>query len=126
MRPLTNLLSNGKGDREDTRSEAPAPAPLGGTRAQAMHRLQIGLGGLGAIVLIIGLANVIMDRANLTEAAAVPDAASTVAPEPPAAPQNDPLADAGVVPDLPTEPTPSPSREPAIMPEQGNAPGPAQ
>ncbi|MEP6869829.1 MAG: hypothetical protein ABJA20_15080, partial [Novosphingobium sp.] len=33
-------------------------------RAQAVHRLQIGLLGLAAMLLIVGLANIIMDRAR--------------------------------------------------------------
>ena len=54
------------------------------------------------IILIVGLANVIEDRATQTENASVPEAASTVAPSPEST-ANDPLADAGVVPDLPAE-----------------------
>ena len=73
--------------------------PLAGTRAQSIHRLQIGLAGLGAMALLVGLATVIKDRAQQTEAAAVPEAAadadSTVS-----AGANDPLADAGVAPDV--------------------------
>lgn len=72
---------------------------LAGTRAQSIQRLQIGLSGLAAMVLLVGLATVIMDRARQTEAGAVPEAASTAAVE--AAPSvNDPLADAGVAPDV--------------------------
>lgn len=37
-------------------------------RAQSVHRLQIGLLGLAVMLLIVGLANIIMDRARLTEA----------------------------------------------------------
>lgn len=93
-------------------------------RAEALHRLQIGLAGIGAMVLLIGLATVIMERAQLTEASSVPDAAATVAPAGPA-PQNDPLAEAGVVPDMPAQGEPENAQEPAIVPEQGNG-APAQ
>lgn len=79
-------------------------APLGGTRAHAVQRLQIGVFGLMAMLLLVGLANIIMDRAQVSQAAAVPEAASTVAPGNIAAPKKDPLADAGVVPDLPADP----------------------
>ena len=79
--------------------EADRP-PLSGTRAQAMQRLQVGVSLLLGIVLIVGLANVIEERAKQTEDSAVPQAASTVAPSPTQT-SNDPLADAGVVPDLP-------------------------
>lgn len=122
MQPLEQLRL--RGDQPDTADDGSAPpaAPLGGTHAQAVQRLQIGLAGLGAMVLMIGLANVIMDRAQQTEADSVPQAAATVSPEPIAPPQNDPLAEAGVVPDLPADPNPAATREPAILPEQGNAP----
>jgi len=81
-------------------------APLGGTRAERMQRLQIGFLGLGAMILLVGLANIIMNSAKESQAAAVPEAVPTMAvPETPA-PARDPLADAGVVPDLPVEPAP--------------------
>lgn len=78
-------------------------APLGGTRSQAIQRLQVGISLLLGVVLIVGLANVIEERAKQSDDAVVPEAAATLAPSaPPAA--NDPLADAGVVPDLPQDP----------------------
>lgn len=117
MRSLTELLSG-----KEAEPTAVGEVPLGGTRSQAVHRLQIGLAGIGAMVLMIGLADVIMDRAQQTQATVVPEAASTVAAEQVTVPQNDPLAEAGVVPDLPAEPTPTATQEQAIMPEQGNAP----
>ena len=82
-----------------------APA---GLRKTAIQRLQVGLSLLGGIILLVALANVIQDRAKQSDYTAVPQAASTVAPEPTAT-QANPLADAGVVPDLPAEPvSPSP------------------
>ncbi len=83
-----------------------ATAPLGGTRAERMQRLQIGFLGLGAMILLVGLANIIMNSAKESQAAAVPDAMPTVAAQETPAPARDPLADAGVVPDLPVEPSP--------------------
>ena len=89
-----------------------------GARAQTTQRLQVGLSGLAGMVLLVGLANIIQDRARVTEEHSVPEAAPTVAPQ--VAPQqSDPLADAGVVPDIPVEPTPTPTGSPAIVPEQG-------
>ena len=73
--------------------------PLAGTRSQSMQRLQIGLFGLAAMVLLVGLANIILTNAQQNQARVVPDAAPTVAAEEQAAPASDPLADAGVVPD---------------------------
>ena len=79
--------------------ETPALA-LGGTRAQSLQRLQVGISLLLGIVVIVGLANVIEERAKQSEAAAVPQVASSTVPSSSAS-ANDPLADAGVVPDLP-------------------------
>ena len=82
--------------------------PLAGSRAQALQRLQIGLGGLGGMVLLVGVANVIVDRVKQTDAASVPEAAATATPTPtPVA--NDPLADAGVAPEVAVSPTAKPS-----------------
>ncbi|MGZ3258802.1 MAG: hypothetical protein ACXWIO_07185 [Croceibacterium sp.] len=72
---------------------------LSGTRVQSIQRLQIGLSGLAAMGLLVGLATVIMDRARQTEAAAVPEAVSSTAAEK-APSANDALADAGVAPDV--------------------------
>jgi hypothetical protein len=83
----------------------PEGAPLGGTKAEATQRLQIGLFGLGSMVLLIGLATVIGNQADLTQESAVPEAAPTTEPTD-VAPQRDPLADAGIVPDIPVEPEP--------------------
>lgn len=91
--------------REDIADQIADAAPLGGTRAEAVQRLQVGLSGLAAMVLLVGLANIIQDRARVTEEMAVPDAAPTTEPTAQAQ-QRDPLADAGVVPDLPIETAP--------------------
>ena len=91
------------------RGPANEPAPLAGTRSERLQRLQIGLFGIGAMVLLVGLADVVISRAQLTEAEAVPEAAPTVEATESAAPR-DPLADAGVVPELPPEPTASPTQ----------------
>jgi len=78
-------------------------------RAQSVHRLQIALFGLCAALLIVGLANIIMDRAQKVEAEDPIDEVIAVdAPEP--KPVVDPLADGGVVPAA--DPTPEPDEEP--------------
>lgn len=64
-------------------------------RAQALHRLQIGLLGLATMLLLVGLANIIMDRARLAESGMPSPAGVT---QPTAAPKSDPLADLGVIP----------------------------
>lgn len=65
-------------------------------RAQAVQRLQSGLFGIAAIILVVGLASIINDRARLAAGDGTPQAAASAAP---AAKANaDPLAEAGVVP----------------------------
>ncbi|MEL7188596.1 MAG: hypothetical protein AAGK17_03510 [Pseudomonadota bacterium] len=82
---------------------APSTMPLGGTRNEAVQRLQAGLLGICTMILLVGIASIIGNQAELAEQAVVPDAAPTTEPtEAPA--QVDPLADAGVVPDIPGEP----------------------
>lgn len=96
-------------------SDAESEIPPSRLRSESLHRLQIGLSGLAAMVLLVGLANIIQDRARLTEEMSVPEAAPTT--EPSTQPtKSDPLADAGLVPDMPVEPTASPS---PVQPEQG-------
>ena len=92
---------------------------LGGTRSQMVHRLQIGLIGVALMVLLVGLAGVIKNRAEEVDANAVPEAVPTVQPSG-GNPQNDRLVEAGVVPDMPAEqPAPAPTLSPAPVPEQG-------
>jgi len=83
----------------------PESAPLGGTKAEARQRMQVGLAGLLTMVLLVSLASVLGSQADQAEEQAVPDAASTTEPTE-AATQRDPLADAGIVPEIPTEPEP--------------------
>jgi hypothetical protein len=102
---------------------AETAAPAGETRQEAIQRLQVGLFGIAAMLLLVGLASIIGSQADITEEAAVPEAAPTT--EPSAAPsQANPLADAGVVPDIGVEPSPSPAVPldvPAPSSAQGNA-----
>lgn len=86
------------------------PAPLAGTRAERIQRLQIGLFGIGAMVLLVGLADVVISRAEHTQANAVPEVIPSVMASESSAPR-DPLADAGVVPELPAEPTQTPTAQ---------------
>ncbi len=75
------------------------PLPRGAaTRAQAVQRLQVGFSGLAAMLLLVALANVIMQQARKVETReAMPAAGAS------ATPANDPLADIGVVPDMPSD-----------------------
>jgi len=105
------LFAADPGDRGE---EPPRGAPLGGTRSEALQRLQIGVFGICAMVLLVGLASIIGSQADRVEETAAPDAAPTTEPTAPSA-QRDPLADAGVVP--PTETKPKPEPEPSPGPQ---------
>ena len=89
------------------------PPTLRERRAQAVHRLQVGLFGLAGMLLLVGLANIIMDRALISDdataesAAASATAAKLSTEGAVASPANDPLADIGVVPDMPAAESPA-------------------
>jgi hypothetical protein len=80
-------------------ARAPCAPFLARDAAQAVHRLQVGLFGLGAILLLISLANVIMERAELISRAAALDPTAEASATTETA--NDPLVDMGVAPELP-------------------------
>ena len=79
-------------------------------RAQSIHRLQVGLFGLALVLLVVALANIIMDRARLAEGPVEVEAMDVKAPPTKAA--SDPLADIGVVPK--TQPSPEAAAEPRV------------
>jgi hypothetical protein len=84
----------GRVDDPVTSPQHYVPPSLRDLRAQAVQRLQVGLFGLAAMLLLVGLANIIMDRARLVEEqSGRPDATTTQAE-----PKSDPLADIGVIP----------------------------
>jgi hypothetical protein len=70
------------------------PPSLRDLRAHAVQRLQVGLFGLAAMLLLVGLANIIMDRARSVEQSAGTTDTATKQAEP----KSDPLADIGVIP----------------------------
>lgn len=111
------LAYKSNGGEPEGEGEKPE-VPLGGTRAQAMQRLQAGIAGILVMVLVVGLAAALTQRAQTTEDLAVPNAAPTTEPEE-TEPQSDPLADAGVVPDLPDEGEDE-TQDPALVPELGD------
>lgn len=84
-------------------------------RAQAVHRLQVGLFGLAAMLLIVGLANIVMERARVAEVAdpALAEVAQVKEEKKPAA---DPLADIGVAPAAEPSPSPTPTLAPTTLP----------
>ncbi len=99
-------------------SEAEEVSTAGQARAEAVQRLQVGVIGIGAMVLLVGLASIIGGQAELNDDQAVPEAAPTTEPKPKPA-QANPLADAGVVPDIADEPSAAPT--PALPPTSDNA-----
>jgi hypothetical protein len=83
------------------------PATARERRAQVVHRLQTGLIGLATMLLIVGLANIIMERARLTDTG---DAAAPAGAVASASSGTDPLADIGLVP------SPEPSAKQGVPP----------
>lgn len=73
-------------------------------RAQGVHRLQVGLFGLAAMLLLVSLASVIMERVKTADRSAVaqaPAAGTMPSPSASASPASDPLVDLGVAPEVP-------------------------
>lgn len=123
------ILRGGAASSASAADETSLAQPLGGTRRQRMQRLQFGLFGLTAVLLMVGLANVIIasvqeNRAALPEE--LPPVQNEDVPRP-----RDPLANAGVVPELPVDETSgaaaSMGTDPAAVapssPASPNAPG---
>lgn len=83
-------------------------------RAQAVQRLQAGLFGIAAVILVVGLANIINNRAREAELATRPAASPSAAA---VKDNSDPLAEAGVVPSsapeasVAVQPAPSPAAQ---------------
>ncbi|WP_232281132.1 hypothetical protein [Novosphingobium nitrogenifigens] len=69
-------------------------------RSQGIHRLQVGIFGLAAMLLLVSLASVIMDRVQTADQGVVVSGPSATGTASPAA-ANDPLADLGVAPEVP-------------------------
>jgi len=87
-------------------SDQSAPADFDRTprekRAQMVQRLQVGLFGLALMLLLVGLANIIMQNARMNDAAQAQVSQNTTSA---GTGTSDPLADIGVVPS--PEPTPA-------------------
>jgi hypothetical protein len=76
-----------------TQFAPPGPREL---RAQSFKRLQVGLFGLAAMLLLVALANIIMERARMADSSTGAESAALSAG--PAGSTADPLADLGVIP----------------------------
>lgn len=77
------------------------------------------------MVLLVGVADMIMARAQQSDNNAVPEAAATVAPSATPGQHNSALETAGVVPDLPRDAVDAPLPAGPVLPEQGPAPQPS-
>lgn len=76
-----------------------APSGLMGTRAEAMQRLKVGVGGLLAVLFIVAIASSVLQSTREAQDA---DSAVT-AQQSTTETTNDPLVDIGVAPELPGE-----------------------
>lgn len=65
-------------------------------RQEGLQRVQIGLTGLAGVVLLVGLANIVIDKARVDDAVAPPPAVPTVGVN--AVSPKEPLAELGVQP----------------------------
>ncbi len=66
-------------------------------RQEGLHRVQIGLTGLTGVVLLVGLANVVIDKARIDDPTVPPPTVPTLAGNATVAPK-EPLAELGVQP----------------------------
>lgn len=81
-------------------------------RAQAVQRLQVGLFGLALMLLLVGLANIIMDHAKANEATLAASSKAAMSSSGAGPGNTDPLADISVVP------TPDPAAKAQPAPHQ--------
>lgn len=95
---------------------------------QSRQRVRVGMIGLAAVVLLIGLASAIFSSVNQQQPVSVTGAAqpelvanmSAPASAPSALPTNEPLAEMGVTPGA--APTPQPSADAPVSPASQPAP----
>ena len=92
-------------------------------RKELMQRVQIGLTGLAGVVLLVGLANVVIEKAAVDEApmsqidGSPPQVVPTTTDNSTDTTKSEPLAELGVTPPPPEEATPTAKRNGAA-PEQ--------
>jgi hypothetical protein len=96
-----------------------AELPEGRSRREMLQRLQFGIGGVATMFLLVSLASIIDRRADMADAATVPEAV-TASQSVSDALDDDPLVSAGVVPDLPPEAVPATSSPASTGARQGN------
>lgn len=78
---------------------------------QTIQRVKVGMVGLAAVILLIGLASAIFSAANRERPGIAGNATAAVKPATNAAdPANEPLAELGVAPSADVNATPSPGK----------------
>jgi len=103
IRSRSTGFAGGQGDSADSHASVPQHHTQLGSRdlrAQAVHRLQVGMFGLAAMLLLVSLASVIMQRVQTADRSAIATLPTSSAS---AAPANDPLVDLGVAPEVPVD-----------------------
>jgi len=106
-------MARTNGTRAPALPGAPQTEPTGlpatgDARADVMRRLQTGAIGIAAVLVLIGLASIIQERAAQSDRTAVAEAVATPQPSG-SATVSDPLAQAGVLPEMPASPSASPA-----------------
>ena len=86
------IADTGRG--EDYKSASMAETPR---RQEGLQRVQIGLTGLAGVVLLVGLANIVIEKARMDDAALPPPVVPTLSQQNAVSPK-DPLAELGVQP----------------------------
>ena len=100
---LRHLRSRSGGSLADAAGGGQVQPGSRDMRAQAVHRLQVGMFGLAAMLLLVSLASVIMQRVQTADRSVVAVEPSGAASNTPA---NDPLVDLGVAPEVPVAANP--------------------
>ncbi len=85
------IADTGRG--EDKKSARMAETPR---RQEGLQRVQIGLTGLAGVILLVGLANIVIEKAHIEDAALPPPTVPTLSAN--AISPKEPLAELGVQP----------------------------
>ncbi len=85
------IADTGRSDENKSAGMAETPR-----RQEGLQRVQVGLTGLAGIVLLVGLANIVIDKARMDDAALPPPVVPTLSAN--AVSPKDPLAELGVQP----------------------------
>ncbi len=87
------IVDTGRGEGNKSASMAETPR-----RQEGLQRVQIGLTGLAGVVLLVGLANIVIEKARMDDAALPPPVVPTLSQTQNAVSPKEPLAELGVQP----------------------------